>query len=476
METKEFRIPKVFISYSWTSPEYEEKVLNLARRLKTDGIDVMIDKWMLKPGNDNINFMEKCVKDTSIDYVLILLDKGYTEKANKREGGVGVETQIISKEVYEDVDQRKFIPIIFDRNENGEIDVPIYLRTRFYFDLTRDDVELQYVNLVKTIYNKPVYIEPKLGPPPTWLEESTNDVVLKFSINQNKNEEETLNELLCNIKGSKFGERITDVDKVKIASNDIEIYNKTIQYRNLLVDIFFNSCKNENFLDNVLDFFNNLKKWIFKKQGYEKEIWSLFMHESFIYLIAVLQIKRCYKEIFILITKTYFLNRDGQTAECNSNDYFYNTCDGILNTAVTIADDKNYYTGVGNLWIKNVYEPKISKAQLVAADLLIYNLSIVLLDENTQWYWFPILYIYGSPYNNNELLFKEFCFKLKSKYEYSKMIDLFGGISSENIKIKFRKMQKIKADPNDRYRYSEAFERAYLILDYIKVDEIASLN
>ena len=86
------------------------------------------------------------------------------------------------------------------------------------------------------------------------------------------------------------------------------------------------------------------------------------------------------------------------------------------------------------------------------------------------------MYIYGSPYNNNELLFKEFCFKLKSKYEYSKMIDLFGGISSENIKIKFRKMQKIKADPNDRYRYSEAFERAYLILDYIKVDEIASLN
>lgn len=476
MAINDIKIPKVFISYSWTSAEYEDKVLNLAKRLKIDGVNVMIDKWMLKPGNDNINFMEKCVKDETVDYVLILLDKGYTEKANKRKGGVGIETQIISKEVYDDVEQEKFIPIIFDRNENGEIDVPIYLRTRFYFDLTRGDIEKQYVDLVKTIYNKPVYTEPKLGTPPIWLDENPDDVVLKFSINQNKNEEETLNNLLCKIKESNLGQRITNTDEKKVAEKDIEIYTKTIQYRNLLIDIFFNSCKNENFIDNVLDFFNNLKKWICSKHDYEEEIWSLFMHESFIYLIAILQIKRCYKEINILITKTYFLNSYGQTVVTNSNEYFYNTCEGILNTAVKIVDDKNYYTGVGNLWVKNVYEPKITKAQLVAADLLIYNLSIILLDENTSWYWFPILYIYGSPYNNSELLFKEFCFKLKSKYEYNKMIDLFGGISSENIKLKFNKMKQIKDDPRDRYRYREAFERAELILDHINVDEIASLN
>ena len=56
------------------------------------------------------------------------------------------------------------------------------------------------------------------------------------------------------------------------------------------------------------------------------------------------------------------------------------------------------------------------------------------------------------------------------------MIDLFGGISSENIKLKFNKMKQIKDDPRDRYRYREAFERAELILDHINVDEIASLN
>ena len=57
--------PKVFISYSWSSKEYEEKVMDLAVRLQGDGIEVIIDKWIMQPGNDTINFMEKCVKDPS---------------------------------------------------------------------------------------------------------------------------------------------------------------------------------------------------------------------------------------------------------------------------------------------------------------------------------------------------------------------------------------------------------------------------
>lgn len=43
MAINDIKIPKVFISYSWTSAEYEDKVLNLAKRLKTDGVNVMIN-------------------------------------------------------------------------------------------------------------------------------------------------------------------------------------------------------------------------------------------------------------------------------------------------------------------------------------------------------------------------------------------------------------------------------------------------
>lgn len=129
---KRIENPKVFISYSWSSKEYEEKVMDLAVRLQSDGIEVLIDKWIMKPGSDTINFMEKCVKDPNINFVLMLLDKIYTEKADKKSGGVGIETQIISNEVYNDVDQNKFIPIVFDRDESGKAYIPIYLKTRFH--------------------------------------------------------------------------------------------------------------------------------------------------------------------------------------------------------------------------------------------------------------------------------------------------------------------------------------------------------
>ena len=37
--------PKVFISYSWSSPEHEQFVLDLATQLRESGIDAILDKW-----------------------------------------------------------------------------------------------------------------------------------------------------------------------------------------------------------------------------------------------------------------------------------------------------------------------------------------------------------------------------------------------------------------------------------------------
>ena len=42
--------PKVFISYSWTTPEHEQRVLDIATELVESGIDTILDKWDLKEG------------------------------------------------------------------------------------------------------------------------------------------------------------------------------------------------------------------------------------------------------------------------------------------------------------------------------------------------------------------------------------------------------------------------------------------
>ena len=127
--------PRVFISYSWSSAEYQNWILEFAERLIRDGVDVVLDKWDLKEGHDAHAFMEKMVTDEDITKVIIVSDKKYAEKANDREGGVGTETQIISSEIYSKIEQDKFVVVITEKDEYGKPYLPVYYRSRIFIDL-----------------------------------------------------------------------------------------------------------------------------------------------------------------------------------------------------------------------------------------------------------------------------------------------------------------------------------------------------
>ena len=133
---------RVFISYAWTNDAYQKKVIDLATKLRNDGIDVILDKWDLRTGADRFIFMEKSVNES--DKVLILCNKVYKEKADNRCGGAGQETMIIAPEVYEKNAPEKFIPIIMERNLLGKEYIPQYLKSLIYIDYTDKDIEGQY--------------------------------------------------------------------------------------------------------------------------------------------------------------------------------------------------------------------------------------------------------------------------------------------------------------------------------------------
>src|SRR3989344_1906497 len=122
--------PRVFISYSWSSPQHESWVIDLAERLSTDGVDTVLDKWDLKEGQDKFHFMEQMVRDSGITKVLMICDQVYAEKADGRLGGVGTESQIISKEVYDNVTQEKFIPLVVQLNSEGKPSLPTFVGSR----------------------------------------------------------------------------------------------------------------------------------------------------------------------------------------------------------------------------------------------------------------------------------------------------------------------------------------------------------
>ena len=159
---------RAFISYSWSSPTHEAWVIQLASRLREDGVDVILDKWDLKPGHDAYQFMETMVTDPSVTKVMMICDKTYVEKANSRTGGVGTESQIISPELYGKGSQDKFAALMTDEDELGNDQTPIFYKGRIYFDFrSGDQFESSYEQLLRWLVDKPQYVKPKLGSVPS---------------------------------------------------------------------------------------------------------------------------------------------------------------------------------------------------------------------------------------------------------------------------------------------------------------------
>ncbi len=159
--------PKVFISYCWSSEEHESWVLDLATRLVSDGVNVVLDKWDLEIGHDKYAFMERMVNDETISKVIIICDKGYMDKANARRGGVGTESQIISQEIYEKVDQNKFVPVVVEHDEHFSPCMPTFLRNRMFIDLSPSSDFTDNCNLLlRSLYDLPLYPKPPVGVPP----------------------------------------------------------------------------------------------------------------------------------------------------------------------------------------------------------------------------------------------------------------------------------------------------------------------
>ena len=162
----ENNVPKVFISYSWESKEHSDWVKSLADKLLADGIEAIIDSYDVGPGDRLPKFMESSIRDS--DYVIIICTEEYKRKANNREKGVGYESHIISAELYNNHNDRKFIPIIRQGDFNTAL--PTYLDGKLAIDLRGNPFnEDSYKDLIASIFK--VKKKPKVGIRPYYVDE-----------------------------------------------------------------------------------------------------------------------------------------------------------------------------------------------------------------------------------------------------------------------------------------------------------------
>jgi hypothetical protein len=158
-----YMAPKAFISYSHDSPAHKEWILKLANDLRVAGVDVVLDQWDLVPGQDVSLFMQKNI--TEADRVVMVCSSDYVARSDKGVGGVGYERLIVTAEVVQAIDTKKFIPILRGGNPNKKL--PTFLGPRLYIDFeSDDDYQTKLLELARGIHGAPAIPKPPIGPNP----------------------------------------------------------------------------------------------------------------------------------------------------------------------------------------------------------------------------------------------------------------------------------------------------------------------
>lgn len=472
---------KVFISYSWA---VQERVIELAERLIANGIEIILDVYDLKEENDKYAFMEQSVNDPSVDHVLIICDKTYTEKANNRSGGVGDETVIITPAVYGNTKQEKFIPIIFEKDEEGKAYCPNYIKSRIYIDLSSDiQYESEYEKLLRDIYEKPLYRKPALGKKPEWLENDSVDLSsIRDVIKQVRGftgDNKTKAEFLLR----KAADNFVETAKLYVISGDkpiekefVAVIDQYKSYRDLFVDyceaLIYSGLPQ---VDSIITIFERLYNELHDYNSREHlsqyvfELADFMIWELFIDTIATLLHYEKYKEIYDLLINPYFLRKDKYNDDVDAYGYYvFRTYPRVVEEICKPkSDESKRFTMSGDIIIGREKKPILTKESISNADLVLYQLGTILPAPTSggwQDYWFPTSYVY---HQQPQLIWQ----KLKSKKYCERIAPLFGANNVEEIK---ELIKDSKADSD--MKYNSSFECARGILNSIKLEEVGILS
>lgn len=299
--------PKLFVSYSWSSPTHEQWVLDLATELRELEIDVILDKWDLKEGHDAISFMEQMVTNPEVKKVVIISDRTYATKADGRAGGVGTETQIISKEVYDKQSQEKFVAVVAEKDDSGRPFLPTYYKSRIYIDLSEPDKYAEnFERLVRWVFDKPLYQKPALGKRPAFLDDGDSvslgtGAAFKRCIDAIRNSKPTASGALSEY----FEVFAQNLERFRIQKDPAREFDDTViqsieaflPFRNELVQLFVVIAQyspTEDFVGRLHRFFESLIPYLHKPEHVQQwnewdfDNFKFVVHELFLYALAVL--------------------------------------------------------------------------------------------------------------------------------------------------------------------------------------------
>lgn len=397
--------PKVFVSYRWSSPDHEEWVLRLATSLRASGIDLKLDKWHLKEGQDTLAFMESMVNDPSVKKVLLICDAGYVERADSREGGVGTEAQIISAKVYKDTDQDKFAAIVVALDDLGAPLLPTYMSTRLYFDMSSIDAEAtNFEKIVRWIFDQPFHALPPIGPRPDFLAKTyaTGSSLFRIDIGEarsnsksigNENAEGVLLSIAEEAQSFhlELVEEEDSAEKVVTSIKGVRPVSENA-YRAIRQLVSHNP---ENSADRLHSFFESLmQSWDYaplnkRYSRWDKDFYQFFVHDLFVSFVAIGMQQRAFGLVAEILSMPFFKPKahdsTGESAD-------YTEFRPYLESLESYGKDRRRISFHADLLNEGHEHSIVTQTAFMEADLTLHVRALVA----PKLHWYPISALYLS--------------------------------------------------------------------------------
>jgi hypothetical protein len=160
--------PQIFISYAHDDELFADKILSFSNKLRSKGIDAIIDQYEDSPPEGWHRWMENQIMQS--DYVLVVCTQLYYQKChcidNKAGRGVSWEVLIIYQHLYDShSNNTKFILVIFENDDWDNVLIPLKSATIYNVGETKDFDDLYWRLRDKKKVEKPPLGE--LTPLPT---------------------------------------------------------------------------------------------------------------------------------------------------------------------------------------------------------------------------------------------------------------------------------------------------------------------
>ncbi|CAN5639663.1 SEFIR domain-containing protein [soil metagenome] len=464
----EIPVRKIFISYSRSNDEYVNKVRELAEELANHTMDVELDQWSLKEGDDKFVYMEQMVNDPTIDKVIILLDKKYKEKADGRKDGVGTETTIMTPKIYADVVEKrgkqKFIPVIMERDaETGKEFVPTFLDGRIYIDLTdADHYAEKFEELVRAIHDKPIYKKPVPGKAPSYLleDEGTNlgtsgraRRAIEFLVNDKPQALNAVKDYFTLVTENLRMFDFPPETQQMIDESIIEKIQEITPLRDEIVDVFSAIARyreDSAIYEEIHNFFEQLLPYFeYRNDGDSNHQWAadhykFFGYELFLYAVAALLRFKRFGQLNKLTEQGYYFSGSPYSRNQNSLLSFlkFNTYSEALQN-YNKRQQRQYLSVEAHYMNKRAIRKDFTFEDLMQADFLLFLLYQIDDKEssNTFWVsWYPSTLTFAE--------YRDKPFEVFSRSQSRKFFDKFKvclrNASKEELSDLFEKIKENK--------------------------------